>query len=219
MNKIILKVDDCWVDKIRNEINYRKFIEFIFFENIKISLGIVGISLEKSNNDDIEFIKSPLIEPYNHSYYHFLNNEKKEFFKTDKYYQFYSIVRTNNLIKEKLYFNVKTIGFVANASDKATIEILKEISEIQNIYYFEECYNYAEISTIGKKIININQYDVLEHNGHIDYDRFISLYRGGEDYYIFQMHPGGWNDKDIENCKKIILFLKNNGNFIFPSEL
>jgi hypothetical protein len=192
MIRVILKVDDFW-GKEREVYFLNKVIE----NKIKISLGIVGVGLENSSFKIIDLIKNNLdiIQPFNHSYQHLLTDQKKEFFKTSSDYQRESIDKTNKIIKEKLGFNVKTIGFVANACDEKTIEIIKE-SNLDNVYYVKGSYNYEDVVATGKKIINIELEDKLT---------------------VFQIHPFTWSEEQVD---AFINSLKEEDyQFIFPNEI
>lgn len=239
MAKIILKVDDCWIGKMRTELSYRKFLLLCNSLDIKISLGMVGVSFESADKADIDFIRRLIergtVHPYNHSYYHLIDRDRKEFFGTDRIYQEASIAKTNAIVYNNFGFQIETIGFPANACDITTIEILKNSDSIKRIYHVKEAYNNPDLNRLtGKKVLDINGYDVLEiingrtmETGIINADIFFDRLEKNnlkdakdDDVIVFQMHPAAFSDHDLGEFAKIILILKEAGNqFIAPKDL
>lgn len=220
--KVILKVDDFW-----NLVGFQNLFDFIIEERIKISLGIIGKGLENGGTASVDRINQlmllGLVEPFNHSYWHLLNQHViSEFFNTSADYQETSIRKTNEVIAQKLSCNVETIGFVANSFGIETIRVLNRFDDIRFIYalkgndLLDELKKTASIT--GKQVLIVNEDCVIETSAGVDYDKFVANFSDRD--AIFQMHPGIWKENDFEEFKKIILFLKGKGcEFIFPTQL
>lgn len=195
MNRIIIKADDFWGRGHKEE---SSFIDFVINKKIKISLGIVGKGLETSSRDitDVLCANNHVIEPFNHSYWHIVSNPVKEFYKTDIIYQENSIEFTQDIISKRLLFKPSTIGFPANACDDNTLIVLdSSFPEIKNIYYTAGAYNYDKVASLGKKIIDIDQENVI------------------------QIHPFT-PEFNLEEFKQLVVSKIDSGyEFIWPSDL
>lgn len=189
--ELILKCDDFW-GKDNEATNL--FLHEAIKNRTKLSLGVVGSGLTKAPERIINLVKNnlDLFELFNHSYYHLLDTNKKEFFKTERAYQEASIEQTNGIISYIFGNRPKTIGFPANACDQTTLDILKE-SDLENIYYVKGSYNYEDILKIGKKIINV-----------------------GKEFGVLQVHPFSMTEQEIKSFFETLK--KENNKLIFPSE-
>lgn len=190
--KVVLKCDDFWGN------DDGRFLDFIIKNNIKISLGVIGKGLSSCAQAKTDYVKNNLhlIQPFNHSYWHTLSAEVKEFFRTSLKYQFDSITFTNSVIADKLGFKVETIGFPANACDHTATGLLSEMKmwDLKNIYYVRGSHNDEDVIQTGKKIIWIDEESVI------------------------QMHP--FRQEEHDKCIKLIEDLKNQGaEFVWPNEL
>lgn len=227
---IILKVDDYRADVADR---YDAFLKIIEESGAKASLGFIGQAMEKVIPERIEWLKSRLgvtIEPFNHSYFHLLNDERREFLKTDEEYQHQSIVRTNEIVLEKLGFRMQTIGFVANACDKTTFDVLEKNGDILICYHVAGAYNNKQLKQIGKIVLDVNTDIFIEHNengGNVlaprFFDQYFDFWKKSEEpmpwLMIFQMHPASWSAEDLQEFKRIIEFLAAEGHqFVFPSK-
>ncbi len=227
---IILKADDFRPDVFDR---YADFLRVVDELEIKVSLGFIGKATENTSQETIDILKAKIaagtIEPFNHSYFHLLNDDRREFLKTDEEYQYQSIVRTNEIVREKLGFKMSTIGFVANACDKTTFDVLEKIGDIKICYHVAGAYNNKQLKQIGKVVLNIDTNIFIEHSengGHISAARFFDQYfdlwkesEGEPGLIIYQMHPGAWTAEDLTEFKRIVEFLLQEGHqFIFPSK-
>lgn len=161
---MIIKADDFLGDKTY-------FLEKAIENKIKVSVGVIGRGLENYSQHSLDLLKSEYIQPFNHSYYHLLSTREKEFYKTGYDYQKESILKTQQIVKEKTGIEMKTIGFVANASDDDTIKLMSEMDFI--IYYVIGSYNYDKMKATGRKIIDV----------------------GGD---VLQIHPFCWSNEEVD---------------------
>lgn len=222
--QIILKVDDFW-GKINSGM-FMEFLDFISDNKIKISLGIIGEGLSKANDGSIKFIRDRRehIEPFNHSYYHLLNPHIiSEFYNTSKKYQYDSIDKTSDVIASRLGAKTEVIGFVANSFDNVTVDVLQNFKKISHIYALEKNDLFDLLSSIGKKIIVVNDVVCIERDGKvINFEEFKNGFNmiKSNRLSVFQMHPSNWGMMSFQEFKLIIKFLQDNGcEFIFPTEL
>lgn len=215
--QVILKVDDFWCYE-----HFEVFFSKILKNNIKINLGVIGSGVSKLSKADVNAIKnfSHLIEPFNHSWQHLINQKQKEYFNTDYEYQRSSIISTQEAISDILGHNCKVIGFPANASDSTTINILSELTQIDKVFYVDGSHNYKDLEAI-KTIIPINGYGIMERAGQIDFKLFSEdlVKLQGAKTATFQLHPSTWTKESLNNFMMCCNLLLTNGDkFIFASE-
>lgn len=229
---IILKTDDFRGDMLGYNKTYDSYITLIASLKIKASIGVIGQSMEhisdKKALEMSELIKSKILEPYNHSYYHVFNQDLREFNGTSEEYQSKSINKTQEIVKNKLNFIIHTFGTVCNSWDSNTIKLIYAHQEITHIYAYEHngYYNAMKNRLKNKQLILLNGYGILEHKEEnktaINYDRFVSLFSNLliTKTITFQLHPGSWIERDVIELEKILKYLiEQKHTFIFPSEI
>lgn len=217
---IILKADDFIFDKEKIvSDNWIKFIDYITYQNIQASIGIIGNSLEKGNDNYYNFIKSTnnnkLIEFWNHGYDHSLktinNNYVWEFKGTTLNEQILHLYKTQSLAKEKLGITLKCFGAPFNAINENTKLALDKFSEI-NTWFFG----------IDSSKCNLKRNLEIEYGtGNPNFGSFCLYYPKYKDlqYLVFQLHPNAWNYDNFNEFKKIINYLKykQQVTFVTPS--
>ena len=223
--KIILKADDFRLDRFGDKkYSYKEYLKIIKDYNICCSLGVIGSACEHFRESDRLYLKELLINKnvrfFNHSYYHFLAEHSSEFSGTPFEYQRDSVYKNQFLIKRLFDYEIQTFGSVANRIDNNTIRVINQCTAFKYVYI----YRYQYIDDIKKQIVYLNGYGILEHkeeNGCINFKRFEELFNEvNEELITFQMHPGSWNENDLKEFEKIIIYLKSEKHtFITPEQL
>lgn len=228
---IILKCDDFWADKHYISHQWNTLFNITAERNIPISLGFVGIGLEKLVSEGCDelktYIQNKWIQPFNHSYWHLLAEDKREFLHTSKEYQIDSFYKTQAIIKKKLNYTNTCFGSVGNSMDITALRMLSFAGDIKYIYYYElGLYkNIIKTQLANKTLIPLNGYGLLEHkelNGTIiNFNRFKTLFlKSTKTITItYQLHPGTWSDIDLEEFEQCIEWLySKNHKFILPTD-
>ena len=213
---IFLKADDLINDYSTGiSKNWLRFTEYIKSKNIRASLGLIGNSLELK--DGVSDIKNRLylgflndiantdnFEIFNHGYDHnidIIDESGKiydEFKNRSTAYQYDHLMKTQNLLKEKIGVIIHTFGAPGNAIDDSTIKALNEVPEIKIWYY--------GFSDPNKLILK--RKCEIEFPAHSpDYQKFINNYDSTQAYLAFQIHPNNWNENQFNEFEKIIDFL------------
>ena len=220
---IILKLDDLWYkDKLIHE-GWDTTISYLNEKGITSSIGIVGESLEEDNPDYFKWISDRVAEGHeiwNHGYCHCRdkNSGISEFKGKPAHEQSHTLLKTQNLAKEKLGITLKTFGAPYNWSDQETVQALNDIPDI-------EVWLYKETDTpTDKYVLNRIEEVNLEYPVHNpDSEMFkkgFNTYKE-EPVLVIQGHPRSWaEDKNrMEEFKKIISFLETeNVRFITPHD-
>jgi peptidoglycan/xylan/chitin deacetylase (PgdA/CDA1 family) len=222
---VILKLDDLWCKNDKVHLGWQKVIEFLNMMEVKGTIGLIGDSLEKDNPAYFQWIKKREKEGYeiwNHGFCHCRTTENgteiREFRGKNLKDQLESILKTQQLAKEKLGITMKTFGAPYNSTDSKTIEALEQNLELK-IWMFKET-NIETNKFLLNRIPEVNiEYPVHQPDFKqfkIGYEQFKE-----EPILIIQGHPRSWTeDKDrFENFKKIIFYLKDEGvTFTTPYE-
>lgn len=211
--KIIFKMDD--LNSYSNAII--KLDKIIDKENIKVSWGIIGNSLEMPSKEFLKFIidrkNDKRYHFFNHGYYHYVQTEF-EFKDTSCDRQKEIIMMTQNIVNEKTGIILDTFGAPCNKIDFNTTNALNEQNDIKYWYYGNEEY---------KGINFIRQINIEKTAGCVDFLSFKKQWEACDnkvDVIVLQAHPNLWNKTDFVQFELIIQFLKyNNCKFISPNEI
>lgn len=218
---IILKADDLLYDqkKILTD-NWKRFLHYVVSKKIKSSVGIVVNSL---NTDDERYFgllkylnKTGYIELWNHGYEHLLGGQLADGSPYDEFrhssleYQKEQLRKSQELAKAKLGITLRAFGAPGNAIDSTTILALNEFEEIKVWLFGLE----------GSEKLVLERSAEMEYPiGKPDYENFVQNYDSTRVYLVFQIHPNQWEEKQFEEFKKIIEFLKERRTtFILPYE-
>lgn len=211
--QVILKADDLK----DYGITVKKLDKIIRKENIKISWGIIGNSLDNPSEDYVQFLKNNA----DGRYYHFFNHgylhlwSKNTEFGTKPYeYQLLHLRKTNDLVKDKTGIILDTFGAPNNAIDKNTTLALEQISQIKYWYYGDKSSNKKTFERI---------FDLEYGVGSPNYKLFKKSFENNKnksDLYVFQIHPYMWNSEGFLNFLVVVNYLKSKGAiFVAPSEV
>lgn len=217
---IILKADDMTFDPV-NIIppRWKKYIEYVETKRMKATIGIIGSSLEKGNQQYYDQIKeidrNGSIEFWNHGYNHVLNAINKngtkwsEFQNTTVEYQLNELKKTQDIVKEKTGITLKAFGAPGNAFDDNTGVALDMIPEIKMWIFGNRS---------SKKFAFI--YKSMENSKlQPDFEQFLKGYDKDAEIIVYQMHPKAWNDESFAVFVKCIDYLEsNNVRFITMSD-
>lgn len=195
--------------RFRSKSRWKKFTDFVVEKEIKASLGLIGNFLENNNIGFISYTKKLLqtgfFEIFNHGYDHkriILDQETGvescEFKNTQYEYQKSHILKTQELVKNKLKLNIHTFGAPENAIDDTTNRVISEINNIK-VWYFG--LNNSDKLTLPR-VSNI-EFPFF----HPNYLKFKANYNCDKPYLVLQIHPTSWNKKRFDEFKKIIEYL------------
>jgi peptidoglycan/xylan/chitin deacetylase (PgdA/CDA1 family) len=218
---VILKADDIVFNSSSTiSLRWIKFFDYIESKNIKASLGLIGNSLEKGDDNYYALLKelnaSGNFELWNHGYTHTINGIDEngilynEFKNSLLEYQKEHLIKTQNLAKEKLNIVLRTFGAPGNGVDYNTVLALKEINDIDVWFFGTEKFPKTNL----KRSIEIEF-----PAGTPDFLKFQSNYNAGNTLVVLQIHPNSWNEAMFGEFKKAIDFLmEKNVMFINPYE-
>jgi peptidoglycan/xylan/chitin deacetylase (PgdA/CDA1 family) len=222
---VILKLDDLWYKDNQVHEGWEQVIAFLNDQNIIGTIGLIGNSLEQDNEAYFDWIKKRQQEGHeiwNHGFCHCRNRDQekeiREFRGTDFEAQFASISTTQKLANEKLGITLRTFGAPYNSTDDHTANALAEIPDLK-VWLFKE----TDSSTDKFLLDRIPEVNIEYPVHQPDFEEFKKGYEQfkSEPILIIQGHPRSWAaDKNrLENFKKIILYLKNEGvTFTTPYE-
>lgn len=206
MPKIIIKVDDLF-DDLKP---MRKFAKYCLNNNICFCFGIIGQSLEHPSKAYLEWVKSLLstgmVELFNHGYLHC---RPLELCGPSYKEQRKSILKTQNIVKEKLGVVIKTIGTPENAKDDNTLRAVESVDDIDTWFFGHNDYSKC---MYPREIYLEKPFPVPSLNHVMDGLIYKKL-----DTVVFECHPHFWNREEWNTFYNIIDFLKrNNAEFILP---
>jgi peptidoglycan/xylan/chitin deacetylase (PgdA/CDA1 family) len=211
---VILKLDDLWCKNDVIHPGWGNVIEFLNSQDVRGTIGLIGSSLENDNPEYFAWVKEREQEGYeiwNHGFCHCRMEENgkeiREFRGKNLEEQAESILKTQQLAKEKLGITMQTFGAPYNSTDSNTIEAIEENSELK-IWLYKD----TELET-SKYLLNRIPEVNIEYPLHIpDFAQFKAGYEKYRDepILIIQGHPRSWTEDEdrFENFKQIILYLK-----------
>jgi len=213
MAYIIMKYDDLSQESIEK---FKRVADYSIKNNLPVSMGIKGYSLEKRNDEYLQLCKvwnENNIELWNHGYYH----TKEEFSVGSFEEQCTSIRKTQELARHELGIVLTCFGSPHNNSTETTISALREVAPEITDYFF---------AVDGDSRTNARQLlircNMETKPGNIDFDYFLEQYRICKDmpFMVIQGHPDEWQEKDFKLNEKIMQFLRDEGNiFVTPHGL
>ena len=206
---IILKADDLkFSQQSIIPLGFQRFIKCVESKKIKASMGIIGNSLEKGNQEYFTILKEIAddgsFEIWNHGYNHKLNgiNENgetyHEFWNTTFDYQRDHLEKTQELALEKLGITLRAFGAPGNNHDSITLSVINEIDEIKVWFYGNPESN---------KLVLKNLYNIEFGGPYPDFEKFVNNYPIDEKYLTLQIHPKAWDNNGFNQFELIIEFL------------
>ncbi len=220
---VVLKADDLvYVSGTIFPSNWNKYFELIDSMGISGTAGIIGNSLENAPVAYYDKIKhyhnKGTVEFWNHGYTHELGGRNAagevyhEFFNRDLAAQEKSLIRTQNLGRQKLGITFRAFGAPGNGIDATTTELIDASADIR-IWFFGD-------NKSSKNILKRTPGCEIEYPVHRpSYTKFMENYKSDIPYLTLQFHPSSWNQKEFNDFRKILFHLQSNHvAFMKPTE-
>ncbi|MDF3059766.1 MAG: polysaccharide deacetylase [Rariglobus sp.] len=224
---IVLKLDDMVAKDGRVPDRWRRIADFAEQRKIKVSIGIIGNSLEGDHPEYIASLKQMIatgrIEFWHHGYDHrqWVEGDVtlSEFSKTNRAHQLDHLARTQQLAKDKLALTFTTFGAPFNAIDSTTANALSSMPEIKVWLYGD-----AKLSAgkfIGSRESRVNiEAPVHKPNYEALVKGFEAERSKNHRYFVIQGHPMSWDDNAFAEFVRIVDYLAAQGcMFVLPVEL
>ena len=220
---VILKLDDLWFEDGLVHEGWQEVMDYLNNEKVIGTIGLVGNSLEKGDENYFNWIKQRHQEGHeiwNHGYCHCKpmvdGKECREFRGTNYVYQLDQLQKTQQLAKEKLGLTLVSFGAPYNSTDSLTENALAKIPDLK-IWMYKETKAPTD-KLVLKRIKAVN----IEYPVHVpDFQQFKAGYEKykKESLLVIQGHPRSWvkDSTRMGNFKQIIAFLKSkNVEFTTP---
>lgn len=220
--KVILKLDD-----LRSyETPVKKMDKLVKEENISVSWGIIGRSLEKPSEEYLKFLK----DKKNDKNYHFFNygylhlwQGTYEFNGPNIDEQYNYLKKTQDIVKEKTGIILDCFGAPCNQISDNTTIALKQISEIKYWYFGQKnfCGTVYSMPSNINCVISLCPYVFETKAGSVDFYHFKRCWKNNiiikKEPIILQAHPYFWTDIQWLHFKCCIAYLKLQGaEFVLP---
>lgn len=222
---VVIKADDLlyrWDDLIFGE-SWNRFIQLAGEKDIRISIGIIGRSLENGTLEYFEAIRalheSGQVEFWNHGLTHQRDKVtgESEFKGPDSYTQLTTLTRVQALAQEKLGFAFTSFGSPYNHKDHNTVQALRKVPELTSWFFGD-----TEAELLPNQIALARSIHLEQPVHYPNFDSFKRDFENAPNlpYYILQAHPGGWDEARFEQFSAVIDFLKQRkAVFLTPTEL
>lgn len=224
---IVLKLDDLFAQDGRFPARWRRVTTFSLQRGLKISLGLIGKSLEDGLPEYVDELKhlvsNPLVELWHHGYDHARWQDNgatfSEFQHTPRAHQQDHFDRTRRLASEKLGLTFATFGAPFNAVDATTADVLATDAHIRVWLYGDTQHPAGKF--IARRV-PATDLEVPVHKP--NYAAFTTGYLAerpnAHRYLVLQGHPMSWDDDAFAEFERVIDFLAADGcRFVHPSEL
>jgi hypothetical protein len=219
---VILKADDLG----DTTANWNRFIKIINDNNICASIGVIPAKVKKeSSKSEIQRIsglkqdnKFPVIEFWNHGYFHSKVKGITEFSGGDMISQMNHIQLTQQFLNETLQHASHTFGAPFNRSSGVTPSALVNSPEINVWFSYQDNEKHFLPDWVDPDETVVNDYDqhiILN----VDYlflhdlpiGQVIDNYKSDKEkpYIVIQIHPEFWNDLKFKKFEKLIHFYKD----------
>jgi peptidoglycan/xylan/chitin deacetylase (PgdA/CDA1 family) len=214
---IVLKLDDLkYVDGGPVSERWDNFASLIQEKGVPASIGIIGNSLEKGNEDYFKWImernESGFFEFWNHGFDHSRiqqdDQEIYEFSNSSLKDQVRTLRKTQDLAREKLGIEFVTFGAPYNRIDQQTAKALEDFPEIGIWLYGRTG------SETSKTILSRTPTVGIEYPVHRPV-----FYHFWNNYYFYsiepvitiQGHPNSWSEHRLREFERIVDYLKEIG--------
>ncbi|MBO4644156.1 MAG: hypothetical protein J5716_06085 [Alphaproteobacteria bacterium] len=214
---VVIKLDD--LEGFSEAV--KKMDSFVHKENICVSWGIIGKSLENPSDEYLEFLREKKEDKkhyhfFNHGYLHLWNKEY-EFEGTSVEKQLEYLNKTQNIVREKTGIVLDTFGAPCNLISENTFDALNGIEDIKYLYFAIRSFKFNSLHTVKSKIPELDFENKL---GNIDFQAFKGFWKKKPlniSPIFLQAHPNMWSDMSWLNFKCAIAYLKFQGaEFIIP---
>jgi len=213
---VILKLDDLRSASPK----WRRVLEFLKSRNIKSTAGIICNSLEGDKASYFSWVKdlqaSGMVEMWCHGYTHgrSTNAEGKDVmeFKGVPYEeQKATLVKCQQLAKEKLGAPFKSFGAPFNATDESTLKALSEDPDFKVFLYGNpaQAAQAPGLMIQDRSAMNIENPLFIPNTARVEHD--LKILRSKRDYFVIQGHPEQWDEARIAEFGKMIDYLCSQG--------
>lgn len=209
--RIIFKADD--LNGLTE--NVKKLDRFVLSENICVSWGIIGTSLDNPTDDYIKFVKDRLDSKnyhfFNHGYLHLWKGEY-EFYAKNYNEQHEYIKKTQDLFLKNLGTALDSFGAPCNKIDETTLSVLQAFPEIKFWYFGLPNTNKINLKRLA---------DIENGVGKPEFDYFytniMKLSIKKDQILVLQIHPNQWTkERFLEFSLCIKLLKKMKCSFVNP---
>lgn len=195
--------------------NVCRLDELVQKNKLKISWGIIGNSLEVSDDAYFYWIKEKYVsgqyEFWNHGYTH--ASDPYEFLGQSEKLQLDHIEKTQTLGLQRLGIVFRAFGAPANKIDENTAEALKKVTDIKVWLYGLPEYGID----VFPRYVNMEVPVGVPSLSRLQTD-WAKLSEKQKKMVVLQAHPNMWNDGGFQEFEKIVKFLKSERvNFVLPS--
>lgn len=224
---VIWKLDDLRGGSVNGVgAGFNRVAEWCHGRRMKVSMGIVGNSLEKPTPAYIAWIKANaienggLIEFWNHGWDHGRKpggQADSEFKGTEPAFQRDHLTKANRFMQEATGITFHTFGSPFNASDAVTIQEMGQIPEFKVWLYGPKTVG----MDAGRMMVLGRSLNLEAETGKVSAERFLEAYAKShaQPYLVLQGHPGGWDDGSFRDFTTIADRLSADGwIFVTPYE-
>lgn len=212
---LIIKVDDLRFDaeQVVPE-RWAHFISYMEQQQVPAAIGLICESLEKGGLDYASWIiqkqESGLFEFWNHGLDHSRGKNGKE-----AYWEFRNrtleqqrdhLLRSQELARKYLGFELVTFGAPYNRSDQVTAKVLEEVPEISHWLYPPADIHTSKIRLERCPAVNI-EYPVHQPSAYHFWNNY--YFHSDREVLVIQGHPNSWNAKRFDEFEGIIDYIQN----------
>lgn len=223
----IIKADDVRSPHAK----WERFIQVSQQRNVKVSIGLIGNSLEK--NDPTyhqwlnQWLKTGQVEFWHHGWDHKtweIDGKKFHEFGGSGYdHQKNHLLKTQNAIKPIIGKPFITFGSPNNAMDEDTTRALNEMSELRLIFVYPTRPVIQHLK--NKTLLPMMLRGEHDGTGKPNFDKFKQEYLSKKSstpvftLTALQFHPMGFSDEGFKHYTDILDFLLSEGwTFMLPEE-
>ena len=209
--RVIFKADD--LNGLTK--NVKKLDRFVLSENICVSWGIIGTSLDNPAEEYIKFVKDKLNSNnyhfFNHGYLHLWEGEY-EFYAKNYYEQHEFIKKTQDLFLNIFGVILDGFGAPCNKIDETTKSVLQTFPEIKFWYFGLPNSNKIDL----KRLADIEN-GVGKPEFNYFYTNIMKLSLKKDQILVLQIHPNQWSKERFKEFSLCIKLLKKmNCSFVNP---
>lgn len=192
--------------------------------DVKASMGLIGNALENPSPAFVAWVRdkaaSGRFQIWNHGFTHAEqpaeNGQRRaEFIGPDAATQQATLERTQRLAKEKLGLTLTAFGSPFNVLDANTELAVAKVPEL-DAWFFGSSKSKACPAVVLPRVANLEHPTMKPSFGGLQRD--FEKQRGSA-VLVLQGHPNGWSPEQLEEFRKSVLFLKEQGcEFLTPAE-
>lgn len=196
MRRVIFKFDDF----LSITLAVRKVDAVVKKYGYVIGWGCIGAYVNKWSPKDVFYIKKAVNEGRWFLFNHGWSHADREFLGYDEVEAAEKIIRTNDVVRDKIGYEMTSFGAPCNAISASTTDGLNHVDRIKYWFFGREGYN----GTVFKRQMDM-EYPLF----HPNFFKFLMAWMKVKEYVIvLQAHPNQWNWFGFLNFRLICAFLK-----------